>query len=216
MTTDSARGQMVAQQVRTWDVFEPRVLDALEVVSRDRFTPKAFCGVAFADTCIPLGHGQEMLPPKIVGRMLQCLSLLPSDSILEIGTGTGYVTACLAHLGGHVLSVDIYPEFTAMAQANLTDAGLSGPALETWDALTLDVSGRFDAIVVSASLPVYDRCFEKALTVGGRLFVIVGEEPIMDARLVTRVGKDEWVTESLFETVVPPLVNAVRPARFVF
>jgi protein-L-isoaspartate(D-aspartate) O-methyltransferase len=216
MISDSANVQMVSQQVRAWDVLEPRVLDAMAAVSRESFAPQAYRGVAFVDAPIPLDHGQEMLPPNIVGRLLQSLSLLPSDSVLEIGTGSGYVTACLAYLGGHVLSIDIYEDFTAMAATNLAPLGRSGLTLETRDAMTLDDTGRFDAIAVTGSLPAHDPRFQKALTVGGRLFVIVGEEPLMEARLVTRVATDQWVTESLFETVVPPLVNASKPAEFTF
>lgn len=216
MASGSAQRQMVSQQIRAWDVLEPRVLDVMSLVDRAAFTPEAFRGVAYADTRIPIGHDQEMLSPKIVGRLLQALNLLPSDSVLEVGTGTGYVTACLARLGGHVLSLDIFQELVETARANLEPLGLAGLTLETRDAMTLDERGRFDAIAVTGSLPDYDPRFEQALTIGGRLFVIVGGEPIMDAVLVTRVADEEWVRESLFETVVPPLLHADKPAEFVF
>lgn len=216
MNTDSARIQMVSQQVRAWEVLDPRVLDAMSVVSRDRFTPATFAQVAFADTRIPLPHGQEMLAPKVVGRLLQALALEPSDSVLEVGTGSGYMTACLLMLVRKVASIDIFPDLVDTARDNLAGADTTALTLEAADAFEREPGARYDAIAVTGSLPVYDRRFERQLAVGGRLFVIVGEPPVMDARVVTRVGEEAWVSDSVFETVVPPLINAPRPRRFAF
>ena len=216
MNSDLARAQMVNQQVRAWEVLDPRVLAVMADVPRENFAPPALRGVAFADTRIPIGQGQEMLAPKTVGRLLQALRLQPGETVLEVGTGTGYVTACLALLGGSVHSLEIFAELTAAAEANLAPMGNSQITLETIDAMTLEGRDTYDAIALTGSLPEYDTRFERALKPGGRLFAIVGVAPLMEARLVTRVADDEWVTESLFETVVPPLLNVPTRTEFVF
>lgn len=216
MNSDSARVQMVNQQVRAWEVLDPRVLDTMASVSREQFVPPEFRKLAFADTRIPLGHGEQMLAPKVVGRLLQALDLASSDSVLEVGTGSGYVTACLAQLAGPIRSIDIHDDFIAMARENLAPLGRDRLTLAVDDAMALQSRTRYDAIALTGSLPSYDARFQNALNVGGRLFVVVGREPIMEARLVTRIGEDQWVSDSLFETLINPLVNAVAPREFVF
>jgi protein-L-isoaspartate(D-aspartate) O-methyltransferase len=216
MDTLAARQQMVDQQIRTWEVLDPRVLDVFAMVAREAFVPAAYRELAFADTAIPIGLGQSMLAPKIQGRILQALSVSAADTVLEIGSGTGYLSACLSLLGSATRSIDIHPQFTAAAQANLRAVPQAKVEFETRDAFASAPLGEYDAIAVTGSLPVYDARFERSLRLGGRLFAIVGEAPVMDAVLVRRVDSTEWIRESLFETVVEPLINATAAQRFVF
>lgn len=212
----SARRQMIEQQVRAWEVLDQRVLETMNRVPREEFAPPAYRELAFADLRVPLGHGQSMLPPKLEGRILQSLEILPEDRVLEVGTGSGFFAACLGALARSVRSIDIYPEFVAMARANLRRAGVHNVAVETLDAMTLSADGAYDVIALTGSLPVYDARFERALAEGGRLFVVVGAGPVMEAQRITRTGAGDWLRESLFETSVEPLVHAPRPPRFVF
>jgi protein-L-isoaspartate(D-aspartate) O-methyltransferase len=207
---------MVDQQIRTWEVLDPRVLDVLSAVPREAFVPPAYRELAFADTPIPIGFGQSMLAPLLQGRILQSLAVNGSDTVLEVGTGTGYLTAAFGLLAGTIHSIDIRAEFTAAATANLRTVPQARVELETRDAFSGAPLGEFDVIAVTGSLPVYDTRFEKALRVGGRLFAVVGVAPVMDAILVRRVDSTEWIRESLFETVIDPLVNATAPQGFVF
>jgi protein-L-isoaspartate(D-aspartate) O-methyltransferase len=216
MDTLAARQQMVDQQIRTWEVLDPRVLDVLSAVPREAFVPAAYRELAFADTPIPIGFGQSMLAPVLQGRILQALGVGAADSILEVGTGTGYLTACLSALGSSTHSIDIRADFTATAAANLHAVPQARVRLETRDAFNGAPLGEYDAIAVTGSLPVYDTRFEMALRVGGRLFVVIGVAPVMDAILVRRVDSSEWIRESLFETVIEPLINAPAPEGFVF
>lgn len=216
MDTTAARQQMVDQQIRTWEVLDPRVLDALAAVPREAFVPEAYRRLAFADAPIPLDFGQTMLAPVLQGRILQALAVGASDHVLEVGTGTGYLCAALSLLGGETRSIDIHGEFTALAARNLRIMPEARVQLETRDAFSGAPLGNYDAIAVTGSLPVYDPRFEQALRVGGRLFVIVGAAPVMDAVLIRRVDDNEWIRESLFETVVAPLLNATASPRFVF
>ena len=216
MDTLAARRQMVDQQIRTWEVLDPRVLDVLSAVPREAFVPPAYRELAFADTPIPIGFGQSMLAPLLQGRILQSLAVNGSDTVLEVGTGTGYLTAAFGLLAGAIHSIDIRAEFTAAATANLRTVPQARVELETRDAFSGAPLGEFDVIAVTGSLPVYDTRFEKALRVGGRLFAVVGVAPVMDAILVRRVDSTEWIRESLFETVIDPLVNATAPQGFVF
>jgi protein-L-isoaspartate(D-aspartate) O-methyltransferase len=211
-----ARRQMIDQQVRTWEVLDDRVLDVLSRVSRDRYVPDSFRDVAFADSSIPLGHGQSMLPPKVDGRILQALAVSRGDTVLDVGTGSGFLAACLAALGGSVRSLEIFEDLAASARSALRAEAVTGVAVEVADASRLDETDRYDAIAVTASLPVYDRRFERALKTGGRLFVVTGQSPVMEARLVTRIAADQWRSEALFETVVEPMINAPRPPAFQF
>jgi protein-L-isoaspartate(D-aspartate) O-methyltransferase len=216
MDTLAARQQMVDQQIRTWEVLDPRVLDVFAMVPREAFVPPEYRELAFADTPIPIGLGQSMLAPKIQGRILQALSVATNDSVLEVGSGNGYLAACLSLLGRATRSIDIHPQFTASAQANLRAVPGASVEFETRDAFATAPLGDYDAIAVTGSLPVYDARFERSLRLGGRLFAIVGEAPVMDAILVRRVDNAEWIRESLFETVVEPLINATAAQRFVF
>jgi protein-L-isoaspartate(D-aspartate) O-methyltransferase len=207
--------QMIEQQVRAWAVLDERVLEVLRRVPRDRFVPHEHRYLAFADVEVPLPAGQHMLRPNVVGRLLQSLELDNDDRVLEIGSGSGYVTACLAALSASVVSLEIFPELAELARSAL-GAGVANAEVVTADATQIELDSRFDAIAITASLPAYDERFQQWLDVGGRLFVVVGEPPVMDARLVRRTGEKAWSTESLFETVIDPLVNARRPTVFEF
>jgi protein-L-isoaspartate(D-aspartate) O-methyltransferase len=216
MDTLAARRQMVDQQIRTWEVLDPRVLDALAAVPREAFVPQAYRELAFADTPIPIGHGQSMLAPVLQGRILQALGPTAADSALEVGTGTGYLSAALSLLARTTRSIEIRAELSALAASNLRAVPEARVELETRDAFSGAPLGEFDVIAVTGSLPVYDTRFEQALRVGGRMFVVVGRAPVMDAMLVRRVGADEWIRESLFETVIDALTHAPAPQGFVF
>jgi protein-L-isoaspartate(D-aspartate) O-methyltransferase len=213
---EAARRQMIEQQVRAWEVLDDHVLQVLASVPRERFVPEAYSDVAFADTEIPLAHGQCMLAPKVEGRVLQALALDREDEVLEVGTGSGFFAACLARLAAHVHSLEIFPDLAQGASRTLKSLSVTNVTVETADATILDESGLYDAIVLTASLPVYDPRFQRALRRGGRLFAVVGTAPVMEARLVTRASDDQWVTEALFETVIPPLINAAVPDAFTF
>jgi protein-L-isoaspartate(D-aspartate) O-methyltransferase len=216
MDTLAARQQMVDQQIRTWEVLDPRVLDAMSAVPREAFVPPEYRELAFADTPIPIGFGQSMLAPKLQGRILQALGLNASDSVLEIGSGTGYLSACLSLLGNSTHAIDIHSGLISIGRDNLRAVPQAKVQFEIRDAFDAAALGEYDVIAVTGSLPVYDTRFERSLRVGGRLFAIVGIPPVMDAILVRRVDGDEWIRESLFETVVEPLINATAAQKFVF
>ena len=215
MNLEAARAQMLGQQIRAWEVLDDRVLRALQETPRERFVPDDYRDLAFADTEIPLAHGQAMMAPKIEGRLLQALQIEPIDEVLEIGTGSGFLTACLARLARRVLSVDIFPDFVDSARAKLAAVRCGNVELETADALQLELPGRFDAIAVTASVPVLDDTFVRMLKPRGRLFVVVGRAPIMEARLITLQPTGDTTSQGLFETVLTPLINAERPEPFV-
>jgi protein-L-isoaspartate(D-aspartate) O-methyltransferase len=214
--TEAARRQMIDQQVRAWQVLEPRVLDTLAAVPRERFVPEAYRAVAFADAPIPIGHGQWMLPPALEGRILQALAPVRGERVLEVGTGTGFFAACLAHLTGSVDSIEIHADLAAGAARAIEAAGISRVAIETGDALARDYEGGYQVVAVTGSLPVPDRRLERALAVGGRLFAVIGTGPAMEARLVTRTGEESWLSEALFETRIEPLILRSAPSRFQF
>ena len=216
MDTDYARQQMVEQQVRAWDVLDPEVLQVLKDIPREQFVPTGYESLAFADIEIPIGHGQSMMTPTIEGRVLQALKPTASDNALEVGTGSGFLTACLARLADHVTSIDLYDDFLDTARANIGDCGLGDVTLLQMDGTEELPEGPFDVIAVTGSIETFDPRFVAALAPGGRLFVVVGTGPAMDARLVTRTGDNEWRSESLFETFLPPLVNSVEPPQFSF
>ncbi len=215
-STDFAREQMVRQQVRAWDVLDERVLDTLRKVPRELFVPPDHRYLAFADAEVPLPHGQHMLRPSVAGRLLQALDLEGSERVLEVGTGSGFVAACLAERAASVRSIEIFPDLAQLARTNLASLGLRTVGVDVGDAVQIDERARFEAIAVTASLPVYDERFERMLAVGGRLFVVVGDPPAMDALLVRRVAESAWARASLFETVIDPLINAPRPSAFAF
>lgn len=216
MNIETARQQMVEQQVHAWDVFDERVLTAMRQVRREEFAPEQYGEVAFADASIPLPRGQTMLPAKIQGRILQALAVTPADIALEVGAGSGYLTACLGQLAARVRSLEIFPELADLARRNLFTAAINNASVEVADAMQFSEQSAYDVIAVTGSLPLYDERFQQALRIGGRLFVVVGQAPVMEAWQVTRVGEREWQRVGLFETVVAPLVNAPRPSEFVF
>ena len=214
---EQARFNKIEQQIRPWDVLDQQVLDTMNAIPREHFVPERYRSLAFADTSIPLGHGQVMMAPKLEGRLLQALAITPADRILEIGTGSGYLTACLASLGQHVTSFDIMPDFTAAAGDALQSREIDNVSLNTADVASgIDSDERFDAIAVTGSLPLLQQQFHDNLSIGGRLFVIVGESPIMEACLITRVDEHNWSRESLLETCIPPLLNANTAQEFIF
>jgi len=214
LNIEMARRQMLGQQIRAWDVFDERVLATLEQTPREDFVPAAYRELAFADMEIPLGHGQVMMAPKIEGRLLQALALEPTDRVLEVGTGSGYLTACLARLADRVTSVEYYADFVEAARNKLARLSIDAD-VQTADAMTLRYSGEFDAIAVTGSVPELDEHFIRMLRPGGRLFIVVGRAPVMEARLVRMHDNGRWSEESLFETVITPLINAERPEPFV-
>ena len=207
---------MIDQQVRTWDVLDARVLDALQAVPRERFVPEAYRGVAFADAPIPIGHGQWMLPPALEGRILQALAPMRGERALEIGTGTGFFAACLAQLTGSVDSIEIHADLAAGAARAIGETGISRVTIETGDALARDFDAAYEVIAVTGSLPAPERRLERALVTGGRMFVVIGVAPVMEARRVTRTGEDSWLSEPLFETRIEPLLLPAAPSRFRF
>ncbi len=217
MNLELARHNMIQQQIRPWEVLDERVLDLILQTPREDFVPAPFCNLAFVDMEVDLGHGQRMMAPKIEARMLQALNVQPGERVLEVGTGSGFVTALLAKMAGHVYSVEIVPELKEAAERRLRDHGIGNVTLEVGDAATgWPQHGLYNAIAVTGSLPELAEEFRKSLEVGGRLFAVVGEAPVMEALLITRTSANAWHTESLFETVLAPLLNAPRPKRFTF
>jgi protein-L-isoaspartate(D-aspartate) O-methyltransferase len=216
MQTATASEQMIEQQVRAWEVLDGRVLEAMRKVPRELFVPQSQRYRAYADAEVPLARGQHMLRPSVAGRVLQALLPQSSERVLEIGTGSGFITACLAFLAAHVHTYELYPELAESARTNLTTLGVRTVDVLEADALRMHGGADYDVIAVTASLPIYDTRFERMLSVGGRLFIVVGEAPAMEARLVTRTAADTWKTQSLFETVIDPLVNSLRPQEFTF
>lgn len=217
MDVERARFNMVEQQIRPWEVLDTRVLDLLHKVKREDFVPPNYKALAFADLEIPIGLGEKMLAPKLEARMLQELALNPQDRILEIGTGSGYLTALLASQGAHVYSVDIVDAFLHLAGERLTQYGIHNVTLEKGDAARgWDQHGPYDAIVLTGSVPVLAEAFQQSLSPGGRLFAVVGEEPAMEARLITCAAPGAYSSASLFETCIPMLRNAPQRVRFAF
>lgn len=214
---ERARFNMVEQQIRPWEVLDQEVLDLLFAVRREEFVPAQYRSLAFVDTEIPLGHGEKMLAPKIEARMVQALAVKPGDRVLEVGTGSGYMTALLAKRGAHVYSVEIIPEFSAQAAAKLKAHGIDNVTLEVGDAARgWDRHAPYDVIVLTGSVPVLADAFERSLNPGGRLLAVIGEAPAMEARLITCTAPDTYNSIGLFETCIPALRNAPQPERFVF
>jgi protein-L-isoaspartate(D-aspartate) O-methyltransferase len=212
-----AREQMVEQQVRAADVLDERILDALRAVPRELFVPERWRELAFADCGIALPCGKRMLPPMLVGRILQALRPRAGEAVLEVGTGSGYVSACLARLGARVRTLELHPQLAALARSNLAAMG-GDPSVEVVEAdgMALEEQSRYDAIVLTASLPIYQANFERALRPGGRLFVVVGVTSTQRASLIRRASERDWSSEPLFETCIEALEGAPRPAPFGF
>jgi protein-L-isoaspartate(D-aspartate) O-methyltransferase len=217
MNFEQARLNMVEQQIRPWNVLDQAVLDTIEAIPRDEFVPEAYRTLAYSDTAIPLGYGEEMMTPKVEARLLQALNLAATDRVLEIGTGSGYLTALLAHLAGHVTSIEIGAAFVETAN-NLLDAhGIGNVELNEGDGIDgWKAREPFEAIVLTGSVATARPLIERQLTIGGRLFMVVGTSPVMEACLVTRVGEGEFSTEPLFETELKPLIGGEAKPRFQF
>jgi protein-L-isoaspartate(D-aspartate) O-methyltransferase len=221
MNIEQARFNMIEQQIRTWDVLDTEVLDLLHVVRREAFVPEACRSLAFVDTEIPLPGGENMLPPKFEARVLQEVAPRKHETVLEIGAGTGYMAALLAHRALHVTTVEISPELKAMAEKNLADYGVGNVDVVLGNgAFGWEGSGQFtapyDVIVISGSLPMLPDAFLRQLKVGGRLMCMIGERPVMEARLITRTSETGYHTRTLFETSVTPLRQAAHPSHFKF
>ena len=215
---DKAHYNIIQQQIRPWGVTDERVLDTLAAIPRERFVPEAYLGLAYADIEVPLGYGQTMLPPKVIARLLQALKIGPDDRILEIGAGSGYLTACLNHLGGAVISLEIVPQLAALARKNLSGVDHRRLEIREGDGLAGHIDGGpFDVIAITGSLPDAGALAELVaqLAPHGRLFAILGDAPAMEATLITH-GPEGFVRRSLFETAVPALAKAPQPERFVF
>jgi protein-L-isoaspartate(D-aspartate) O-methyltransferase len=214
-----ARQNMIEQQIRPWDVLDQRTLDLFERIHREDFVPSEFRQLALADVNIRLPFGESTMAPKVEARMIQSLALTPHDKVLEVGTGCAFVTAMLASAAGEVHSVDIHPEFTRAAAPKLDRCGLDNVRLHSGDAARgWREQAPYDAIAVTGSVPTPAQmgAFEQELRPAGRLFIIVGTSPVMEAMLVTRVGENEWSRESLFETDLPPLLHVTEPPKFRF
>ncbi|MDH5376730.1 MAG: protein-L-isoaspartate O-methyltransferase [Gammaproteobacteria bacterium] len=212
-----ARFNMVEQQIRTWEVLDEEVLELLHEMPREEFVPKRYKNLAYSDIPIPLSNGQEMMHPKLEAHALQAVAPKSTDKVLEIGTGSGHLTAMLAKKANHVYSVEIFPDLMKSAAANLKNHGITNVTLEEGDASQgWNDHGPYDAIVVTGALPRVPEIFKHSLTLGGRMFIVVGKSPIFEAMLITRVDENQWEQKSLFETELPLLVNGEEPPQFEF
>ena len=217
MNLEQARINMVEQQIRTWDVLDQDVLDLLYVVPREEFVPPEHRALAFSDLQIPLGEGEKMWEPKMEARVLQELDVHKTDRVLEVGTGSGYLTALLAHRAAQVVSVEIHPSLAQFGRRNLERHGVDNVILEVGDAARgWPHHAPYQVIVLTGSTPLLPRAFLEQLDIGGRLFAVVGEAPAMSARLVTCTAPGAYSSIALFETVIAPLVNCERPPRVRF
>jgi protein-L-isoaspartate(D-aspartate) O-methyltransferase len=214
---DIARFNMIEQQIRPAEVLDTHLLDVIAATPREDFVPESYRDLAFSDVNINLPHGQQMMKPIMEARLLQALDIQPSDEILEIGTGSGYFTALLARLGRKVHSVDIENDFITAAQQKLDAHGIHNVHLTQGDAAQgWGQGGSFDVIAITGSLPILPESYQQQLAVGGRMVAIVGQSPVMQALLITRISDTEWTTECLFETDFPALNNAEQPPAFHF
>jgi len=217
MNIEQARFNMVEQQIRPWEVLDQQVLDLLYVVRREEFVPQAYQALAFSDLEIPIGEGETMMQPKVEARILQEAAPGGTDKVLEVGTGSGYMAALLAHRARHVHSVEIAPALKRFGEANLRRAGIVNVTVEPGDAARgWPKHAPYDVIVLTGSTPVLPDAFLAQLAPGGRLFAVVGEPPVMSARLVTAVAGGSFNTVDLFETQLAPLKNALAREKFVF
>ncbi len=217
MNFEQARFNMVEQQVRPWEVVDDRVLELLESTHREDFTPIRYRKMAFADVAIPLENGQCMMRPVVEGRLLQALQLQPDETVLEIGTGSGFLTACLAQLSERVVSVDFFEQFLEEAAAKLQKKGITNVEFVNADVMSgWQPEQAQDVLVVSGSVPQVPEDFRGWVNPGGRMFIVCGEAPAMEAKLLTRMNATEWSEESLFETNLPRLINASNPPQFNF
>lgn len=217
MNVEQARTNMVEQQIRPWEVLDQEVLDLLYVVPREDFVAEKHRRLAFSDLELPIGEAERMWAPRLEARVLQALNVRKSDRVLEVGTGSGYLTALLSHRASHVFSVEIKPKLAAFGRANLERHGAENVTLEAGDAARGWPShAPYDVIVLTGSTPVLPGAFVEQLCADGRLFAVVGEPPVMTARIVSAAAPGAWRSTDLFETLIAPLVNAERPPRFRF
>jgi protein-L-isoaspartate(D-aspartate) O-methyltransferase len=220
MNLEQARTNMVEQQIRPWEVLDQDVLDLLYTVPREEFVPASCRNLAFTDMEVPIGEGEKMWAPKMEARVLQELAPKRSDRVLEIGTGSGYLTALLAHRAAHVTSVEIRPALAAFGKANIARHGVDNVTLETGDGARGYAKGApYDIVVLTGSVPMLPRSLLESLAPGGRAFAVIGEAPLMTATIVgctARGTPPSFRTTALFETVIAPLANCEQPSRFAF
>ena len=217
MNFEQARSNMIEQQIKPWDVPNQAVLDIISEIHREDFMPDAYKRLALADIRIPLSHGQVTMTPKVEARLLQALEVKPEDEILEVGTGSAYMTALLAKSGHHVLSIDIHSVFTELAGPKLQQHNIHNVTLECGNGVHgWQQSAPFDVIVLTGSVPFLEECIQQQLKIGGRLFAITGSSPVMEARLIKRISESDWSNEILFETDLPELEGATQVEQFTF
>lgn len=217
MNFEQTRKNMIECQIKPWNINDQTVLNLLYDIHREDFLPVEYRNLALTDTSIPLEHGQYTMTPKVEARILQALKIKTTDNILEIGTGSGYLTALLAAFSYHVVSVDIYIEFIQQAKEKLRKYDIENVTLEFGDAVHgWQQNSPYDVIVVTGSIPNLTNTIQKQLKMNGRLFIVVGELPIMEAMLITRIGENEWDSQVLFETILPPLIGAKTTNLFKF
>lgn len=217
MNIEQARFNMIEQQIRPWNVLDQDVLDLLHVVKREQFVPAAYQKLAFADVEIPLPGGEAMFNPKVEARIMQELAVKKHENVLEIGTGSGYMAALLAHKARHVTTVEIQPEAVKLAQENLARAGITNVTVEEGNGAGGWAKGApYDVILVSGGLPLLPQALLEQVKVGGRIGAIVGEAPAMSFKIITRTSESGYDTVKLFETIVKPLTGAPAPSRFEF
>lgn len=217
MNIEQARFNMIEQQIRPWNVLDQDVLDLLHVVKREQFVPAAYQNLAFADVEIPLPGGEAMLAPKFEARILQEVGVRKHETVLEIGTGSGYMAALLAHRAAKVTTVEINPETAELAKKNLANAGIHNVTVETGNGAEGWAKGApYDVIVISGALEVLPEAFLKQVKVGGRIAAIIGQAPVMEASIITRTGEDTYSTIKVFETNVRYLTGAPVPSHFQF
>ena len=217
MNFEKARFNMVEQQIRTWDVLDQQVLDIIASTARDEFVPEDYLGVSYSDTRIPIGHGETMMAPKVEGRILQALRIGPADRGLEVGTGSGFLTMLISQMAKHLITMDVHEEFTHGAAKRLAARNTSNVDFVTQDGCGgYPEGGPFDFIAVTGAMATENPALREQLAVGGRLFVIVGELPIMEALLIERQSETVFASEALFETELKYLLGAEAPAKFSF
>jgi protein-L-isoaspartate(D-aspartate) O-methyltransferase len=204
-SAETAKFNMIEQQIRPWEVLDNQVLSTLDKVEREDFVREPYKGLAYADCQIPIGKGVSMLPPRIEARMLQALLIDSTDQVLEVGSGSGYVAACLARLAEQVVSIDPNADFIDFASSNIANRGIENVEFKQLGLAQLDDTQSFDAIAVSGSMASVPDTLKQLLKANGRLFIITGNSPVMQALLITRVAESEWSTQSLFETDLPRL-----------
>lgn len=215
MDIELARFNMIEQQVRPWDVLDNTVLEIMQTVPRELFVPGQHKNLAFADLEIPLAHNQVMMSPKVEGRMLQALKIKKTNQVLEIGTGSGYVTACLAALARQITSIDIHADFVNSAKKKLRKININDVEFIVGDIFKMAPSiGTYDIVMATGSIPDHPLKLARLLRPGGRLFVIIGEPPIMTASLITCFNQNDYRTDTLFETSIPPLINTEKAPVF--